>query len=86
MEQVNIIDWIVSEKLAQNYFAAAHLANGLKLTDVMHDEAEKRRVMEYRKWRRATKDSPAKCYQYVLDGRQVPEELPLVLDAFQEAE
>lgn len=76
MTQINIIQWIVDEKLATNHFAAAHLANGLKLTEVMDDpEEQKRRVMEYRKWRRATKDTPEKCYQYVLEGREVPAEL-----------
>ena len=73
---MNIIDWIVSKKLAVNPFAAAHLANGLKLYEVQDDEDEqKRRVMEYRKWRRATKDSPVKCYQYVLEGKEPPQEL-----------
>lgn len=73
MEQ-NIIQWIVDEKLAQNNFAAAHVANGLKLAGMPEDE-QKRRVMEYRKWRRATKDAPAKCYQYVLEGKEPPVEL-----------
>lgn len=73
---MNIIEWIVEKKLAVNPFAAAHLANGLKLTDIMHDpEEQMRRVMEYRKWRRATKDSPQKCYQYVLEGKEPPAEL-----------
>ena len=72
--QFNIIEWIVSEKLATNNFAAAHVANGLKLAGLPEDE-QKRRVMEYRKWRRATKDSPARCYQYVLEGKEPPAEL-----------
>jgi hypothetical protein len=76
MTQINIIQWIVSEKLAKNEFAATHLANGLKLAEVRNDpEEQKRRVTEYRKWRDATKDAPAQCYQYVLEGREVPAEL-----------
>lgn len=76
MTQINIIQWIVDEKLAANTFAATHLANGLKLAEVTHDpEEQKRRVMEYRKWRRATKDKPSDCYQYVLEGREVPAEM-----------
>ena len=71
---MNIIEWIVSEKLAQNNFAAAHIANGLKLAGLPEDE-QKRRVEEYRKWRRASKDAPSKCYQYVLDGKEAPEEM-----------
>ena len=73
---MNIIEWIVSEKLATNNFAAAHIANGLKLCEIKNDEAEqKKRVEQYRKWRRASKDAPVKCYQYVLEGKEPPEEL-----------
>lgn len=79
MSDFNIIDWIVSEKLAQNNFAAAHLANGLKLAGLPEDE-QKRRVMEYRKWRKATKDAPAKCYQYVLEGKEPPAPMFEVLE------
>jgi hypothetical protein len=71
---MNIVEWIVSEKLAVNNFAAAHIANGLKCAGLPEDE-QKRRVEEYRKWRRATKDKPAQCYQYVLDGKQAPDEM-----------
>lgn len=71
---MNIVEWIVSEKLAQNNFAAAHIANGLKLGGLPEQE-QKRRVMEYRRWRRATKDSPQKCYEYVLQGKPTPVEL-----------
>lgn len=71
---MNIIEWIVSEKLAQNNFAAAHIANGLKLAGKSEEE-QKRLVNNYRKWRRASKDSPAKCYEYVLEGKEPPEEL-----------
>ena len=76
MKDFNIIEWIVDNKLATNNFAAAHLANGLRLIEVMDDPTEQqRRVMEYRKWRRATKDAPAKCYEYVLEGKEPPVEL-----------
>lgn len=70
----NIVEWIVSEKLAQNNFAAAHIANGLKLAGLDVDE-QKRRVEQYRKWRRASKDSPSKCYRYVIDGLEPPAEM-----------
>ena len=71
---MNIIAWIVSEKLAQNNFAAAHIANGLKLAGLPEAE-QKRRVEEYRKWRRASKDKPSQCYQYVLEGKAPPDEM-----------
>lgn len=73
----NIIEWIVEKKLAKNNFAAAHIANGLKLAGL--DEAEqKRRVEQYRLWRRATKDAPVKCYEYVIAGKEPPKKLELV--------
>ena len=71
---MNIIAWIVSEKLAVNNFAAAHIANGLKLAGLPEDE-QKRRVEEYRKWRITTQDAPKACYQYVLEGKQPPAEM-----------
>jgi hypothetical protein len=74
MAKMNIIQWIVDEKLAANNFAAAHIANGLKLAGLPEDE-QMRRVRQYRLWRRATKDAPSKCYQYVLEGREPPVEM-----------
>ena len=71
-----IIDWIVEQKLAKNNFAAAHIANGLQLYKIANDLTEqKKRVELYRKWRDATKDAPAKCYEYVLEGKEPPAEL-----------
>jgi hypothetical protein len=74
MAEMNIIQWIVDRKLAANNFAAAHIANGLKLAGLPEDE-QMRRVEQYRLWRRATKDAPSKCYQYVLEGRMPPVEM-----------
>jgi len=74
MIKTNIVEWIVANKLAANSFAAAHIANGLKLAGLPEDE-QKRRVEQYRLWRRATKDPPARCYQYVLEGRKPPVEM-----------
>ena len=73
---MNIIDWIVEQKLAKNNFAAAHIANGLQLYKIANDLTEqKKRVELYRKWRDATKDAPVKCYEYVLEGKEPPAEL-----------
>lgn len=71
---MNIVQWMVDEKLASNNFAAAHIANGLKLAGCSEEE-QKRRIEQYRLWRRASKDSPAKCYEYVLEGKEPPQEL-----------
>lgn len=51
---MNIIEWMVSEKIAQNEFAAAHIANGLKLISLPTDEERIARVKLYRKWRPKT--------------------------------
>lgn len=71
---MNIVQWIVDKKLAANNFAAAHIANGLKLAGLPEEE-QKRRVEQYRLWRRATKDKPALCYQRVLEGKPAPAEM-----------
>jgi hypothetical protein len=48
---MNIIEWIVENKIAQNTFQASAIANGLKLVDLKDIEEQKARVMLYRKWR-----------------------------------
>lgn len=48
---MNLIQWIVEQKLAKNEFAAAHLANGLKLSEVKDFESQQARVRLYRDWR-----------------------------------
>lgn len=77
---MNIIEWIVEQKLAENKFSAAHIANGLKLAGLPEDE-QKRRILAYRGWRKATRDKPSMCYQYVLDEKEPPKPMFNVLDA-----
>lgn len=48
---MNLIQWIVEQKLAKNEFAAAHLANGLKLSEVKDLVGQQARVRLYRDWR-----------------------------------
>lgn len=51
---MNIIEWIVENKIAQNTFQASAIANGLKLVELKDIEEQKARVMLYRKWRPKT--------------------------------
>lgn len=49
-----IINWIVSEKLAVNEFAASQIVNGLRVCELDDENAIKARVKLYRKWRPKT--------------------------------
>lgn len=54
MNMLPIMLWMVSEKLAQNEFAASKIATGLKLWELPDEDAMKARVLLYRKWRPKT--------------------------------
>lgn len=73
---MNIIEWILSEHLASNEFAAGHMANGLKLYELHGDlEAQKARVKLYRDWRTSQifgKDTKA-CFEKAIAGELVPQ-------------
>lgn len=83
---MNIIEWIVAEKYAKNEFAASHIANGLKLSELHGDlEAQQARVKLYRAWRDSQvfgKDTAA-CYAKAIAGERVPE-LALLAEAVSE--
>lgn len=49
----SITEWLVDEKIADNGFAAGHIAEGLKLSGLPREEQEKRCRL-YRKWRPKT--------------------------------
>ncbi len=74
---MNIIEWMVQDKYAANVFAAAHIANGLKLIELRNDfEAQKARVLLYRAWRDSQsfpKSDTASCYKMAIAGEKVPE-------------
>lgn len=53
-DMLPIMLWMVSEKLAQNEFAASKIATGLKLWELPDEDAMKARVILYRKWRPKT--------------------------------
>ena len=71
---MSIIDWIVNEKLAKNNFAAAHIANGLKLAG-LDFEAQKTRVKLYRDWRssKVYGTDTASCYEKAIAGEPIPQ-------------
>ena len=49
-----IMNWMVSEKLAVNQFAASQIVNGLRAWELDSEDAIKERVKLYRKWRPKT--------------------------------
>ena len=51
---MNIIQWMIENRIAQNPIQAANIANGLKLIDLPDDTARIERVKLYRKWRPKT--------------------------------
>ena len=67
---MNVVEWMISEKVAKNGFNAAHIANGLKLYELKDDAAIMARCRLYRKWRNAGEPS-AVAYQNAIDGKEV---------------
>ena len=51
---MNIIHWMIDNKIAQNQIQAANIANGLKLAELPDDQSRIARVKLYRKWRPKT--------------------------------
>ena len=51
---MNIIQWMIENRIAQNPIQAANIANGLKLIDLPDDTARIERVTLYRRWRPKT--------------------------------
>ena len=51
---MNINDWMIEQKIAQNGIQARHIFEGLKLHTLATDEERKARVALYRKWRPKT--------------------------------
>lgn len=79
---MNIIEWIISEGYADNEFRSAHIANGLRLTELHGDmDAQQARVKLYRDWRNSkvygTKTAP--CYEKAIAGKAAP--VPLMPEA-----
>jgi len=70
---MSIIDDMISDKIAQNRFQAAHIANGLKLADLKDPNDQRDRYLLYREWRNAGEPSKV-AYQNAIDGK-----IPMVL-------
>ena len=51
---MNITEWMLEHKIAQNTIQASNIANGLKLAELATDEERCARVLLYRKWRPKT--------------------------------
>lgn len=50
---MDIVERIVSEGLAENSYAAQHIAEGLHLAQLKTEEEQIERVRLYRQWRKA---------------------------------
>lgn len=53
----DIMDWMISVKIAKNDFNAAAIVNGLELYKLDDDEAKQARCRLYRDWRNAGEKS-----------------------------
>ena len=51
---MNIKDWMLEKRIAQNTIQAHHIFEGLKLAEVPDDETRIARILLYRKWRPKT--------------------------------
>lgn len=67
----NIIEWMIENKIAENNFSAAHIANGLKLAGLDPAEQEARCRL-YRAWRPKTDKKndipPWQAYELAIAG------------------
>ena len=81
----NIIEWMVTQKIATNVFQAAHISEGLHLPDCDRAEQEKRCIL-YRKARAKTdkkNDIPAwQAYEIAIAGIDVTEFEARQIDLF----
>lgn len=69
---MNIIDQMITDKIAKNVFQATHIANGLKLAELKTDAEKIERYKLYRRWRDAGEPSTV-AYQNAIDGKQLQE-------------
>ena len=74
----SITEWLINEGIAHHIKHAENIIALLHLGELWNNkdyETIKQRARDYRKFRRGTKDSSALCAQYVLEGKEPPEEL-----------
>jgi len=82
---MNIIEWMIEQKIAQNNFAASAIANGLHLQDADRTEQENRCRL-YRAWRKKTdrkNDIPSwQAFQLAIAGIDPADVEPRQIDMF----
>ena len=72
---IDLMNWMIEEKIAKNNFNASAIVNGLELYKVEGDEAKKARVRLYRDWRNAGEPSKV-AFQHAIKG-DVIQALPI---------
>lgn len=86
---MNIIEWMVSDRIADNTFAASHIYNGLKLAKIKSVEKQMELCRLYRKWRPKTETKEAKrlpawqAYDLVLNGIDPDDVEPRQIEMFE---
>lgn len=73
---MNIIEKLIEEKIADNGFRAAAIANGLNLVELPDDEARLSRARLYRDWRNSKiyGKNTAPCFEMAIKGEPVPQQ------------
>ena len=66
---MNVIEQMITDKIAKNVFQATHIANGLKLYELADDAAKIERYKLYRKWRDAGEISKI-AYAKAIEGNE----------------
>jgi hypothetical protein len=82
MSMKNIIDLLIAEKIADNQFRAAAIANGCKLYELKDDDAKMKRARLYRDWRVSQyfpKHDTKSCFEKAIAGEAAP--TPLLVEA-----
>jgi hypothetical protein len=74
MTMKNIVDLIIEEKIADNGFRAAAIANGCQLNTLKTDEERLARVRLYRDWRNSGiyDKQTQPCFDKAIAGEAVP--------------
>lgn len=71
-----IMDWMLSEKIAKNDFNASAIVNGLKLWELDNDEDKKARVRLYRDWRNAGEKTKI-AFEHAIRGDKILASAPM---------
>lgn len=69
---MNIIEQMITDKIARNVFQATHITNGLKLAELKTDADKIARYKLYRRWR-DTGEPSSVAYQNAIEGKELQE-------------